>query len=691
MPTPDEHEREAIERAEAIGASDAVEPLPPLPVKEVPALAATVTDLTSLRTAVVDAAGVSAGLWLSYLFVLFYLLVAAGAVTHKDLFFESPVKLPFLGIDLPLKGFFVLGPGLFLIVHTYILLHFSLLAGKVQTFNRELWTQIDDAAIRSGVRQQLPANIFVQFLAGPSGDRNGVVGFFLWSIASISLAIGPIGLLLFFELQFLPYHHEGISNWHRIAVGLDLALMWMFWWRIALNDGAPPDRNRAWDRWFPAALRGMTWAAMAGLTVFSAVLLVGIATFPGETIEAWYGRQTYLPYRAGIETWRKFLVAGDVNPATRAPESLWSNRLVLPGLDVVVHLKLDSEAKIDFLPETVSLRNRNLDGAVLTDAVLRKADFTGAFLRGARLEGANLRQTKLECGFWSDIEQRKKDKKPIKPICAQLQDASLNFAHLQGALLDGAELQGASLNGNSLDGTQLQGASLNSAQLQGASLEFAQLQGASLDFAQLQGASLEFAQLQGASLQKTLVWRTDIRSADTTNAWIDPVEPYRSVRCEARAKDFICDWTAQTLKQLTDTIVAAVPEGPSRQAALERIDPRLNPAPTEPDTEGLAIDAFWNKRDTTPPPIGVYEVKVAEEWQKAGCAADGAPHVVARLARRLLGLESLKSSPFSENSPQPAQLAADFLADGCAGARGLPEEIRAKLRTLLPTVAPPAR
>jgi hypothetical protein len=74
-------------------------------------------DLETIRTAVTDAAGVSAGLWLSYLFVLFYLLVAAGGVPHRDLFFESPVKLPFLNVDLPLRGFFWLGPALFLIVH----------------------------------------------------------------------------------------------------------------------------------------------------------------------------------------------------------------------------------------------------------------------------------------------------------------------------------------------------------------------------------------------------------------------------------------------------------------------------------------------------------------------------------------------------------------------------------------------
>ena len=76
--------------------------------------AAKATDLGALRDAVVDAAGVSTGLWLSYLFVLFYFAIAAGAVTHRDLFLENPVKLPFLNVELPLKAFFVLGPLVFL-------------------------------------------------------------------------------------------------------------------------------------------------------------------------------------------------------------------------------------------------------------------------------------------------------------------------------------------------------------------------------------------------------------------------------------------------------------------------------------------------------------------------------------------------------------------------------------------------
>jgi hypothetical protein len=56
---------------------------------------------------------------------------AVGGLANRDVFLASPVKLPFLNVDLPLLGFFWLGPLIFLIVHAYVLLHFVLLAGKV--------------------------------------------------------------------------------------------------------------------------------------------------------------------------------------------------------------------------------------------------------------------------------------------------------------------------------------------------------------------------------------------------------------------------------------------------------------------------------------------------------------------------------------------------------------------------------
>jgi hypothetical protein len=81
-----------------------------------PALVDKADDLEAIRKAVDDAASVGGALWLSYLFVLFYLAVATGAVTHTDLFFENPVKLPF-NIELPLLAFFFLAPVLFIIMH----------------------------------------------------------------------------------------------------------------------------------------------------------------------------------------------------------------------------------------------------------------------------------------------------------------------------------------------------------------------------------------------------------------------------------------------------------------------------------------------------------------------------------------------------------------------------------------------
>ena len=115
---------------------------PPASRTEPTPFAAKATDLQALRDAVVDAAGVGTGLWLSYLFVLFYFAIAAGAVTHRDLLLENPVKLPFLNVELPLKAFFVLGPLVFLIVHAYVLLHFVLLAGKIGAFHKELQDQV---------------------------------------------------------------------------------------------------------------------------------------------------------------------------------------------------------------------------------------------------------------------------------------------------------------------------------------------------------------------------------------------------------------------------------------------------------------------------------------------------------------------------------------------------------------------
>jgi hypothetical protein len=201
-------------------------------------------DLDLVRKSVDDAASVSAGLWLSYLFALFYIGIATGGVTHADLLLENPVRLPFLNVELPFVAFFALAPVLFVVSHAYTLMHFVLLAAKVGTYNAELSWQIpepdaeteldaerrpDHRAIRRGLRRQLPSNIFVQFLAGPLDIREGGLGWLLKAIAWITLVIGPVLLLLLIEVQFLPYHLEWVTWVQRLAVLADIVLLWFLW------------------------------------------------------------------------------------------------------------------------------------------------------------------------------------------------------------------------------------------------------------------------------------------------------------------------------------------------------------------------------------------------------------------------------------------------------------------------------
>src|ERR1700736_175605 len=146
-----------------------------------PAIAAKADDLLEIKKSVEDAASVSGGLWLSYLFVLSYIAIAAGAVTHADLLLQNPVKLPFLNVELPLKAFFALAPFIVLIIHAYALMHFIMLGKKASRFHTELRRQSPDRQshkstaapddtqkdVRDKLRRLLPSNIFVQILAGP--------------------------------------------------------------------------------------------------------------------------------------------------------------------------------------------------------------------------------------------------------------------------------------------------------------------------------------------------------------------------------------------------------------------------------------------------------------------------------------------------------------------------------------------
>jgi uncharacterized protein YjbI with pentapeptide repeats len=567
-----------------------------------PPIAADADDLKAIKNAVDDAAAVGGGLWLSYLFVLFYLAVAAGAVTHADLFFEKPVKLPFLGIELPLLAFFLLAPTLFLVVHAYALVHLVMLTDKAKRYYQALHDperNVTDAA-RENLQWQLPSNIFIQFLAGPPKVRANLFGWLLRAIAWITLAIAPVLMLLMMQIQFLPYHSGPVAWTQRVTLAIDLALIWWLWRKIL--SGREIDGLRRLAAW--------AWP-LIGLALSLAVLLFSatVVTFPGERQEERLPSWRILP---AMDQWGNPATERDANGNSKKAFADWvlnadrvslhdwlfnaepdqitrrrlpfSSTLVLPGLNVYEGLNIDDPDKVKGRDYIFRARGRDLKGAIFDLASLPNIDFTGAQLQGASLKEASLQGASLDDAQLQGASLFEAQLRSASLIGAQLQGVPLDYAQLQGASLDDAQLQGASL-----DSAQLQGGSLGGAQLEGATLYSAQLQGASLDGAVLQGASLEYAQLQGASLGRRVVrgvWRyATLQATDLSQALL--WRSYRGEGAEAKtvrltdspdrwrpvwwdAEGNVQPWNDKAYQDLR-AMMTSLPPGRLRAAALDRI------------------------------------------------------------------------------------------------------------------------
>lgn len=444
-------------------------------------------DLNAIRDALVDAAGISIGLWVSYLAVLTYMLVAVASVTHNDLFFETSVKLPVLGVDLPSAGFFSVGPLLFLGVHAYVLLHFVLLAQKVSAFDDALRQQVGDAERRARLREQLPINIFVQFLAGPAHVRDGFVGCLLWLIALVSLVLAPVALMVFFQMQFLPYQHVGITWWHRILAGMEIALVCSLWPRIGWR--ARPVGKMGWSQ------RAVTIGVIALVLVVPVPILLFFSIIPQEALDLGqvtiqdFGKEENKadPKPTGIYA---YTGGGTFNyySDTRRPPGLWQNRSMVSGISILDRTKINNEVKLmEELKEaknnrtnmeTFSLRGRYLYQAILVDAKLpgvslAEADLTRAVLVFADLRFADLSRAQLNAAILRHANLQHASLAKGKLIGANLKQACVADVDLTDAVLTNADLTEADLTDSNLNGVDFKGANLTRANLSGADLSHA--------------------------------------------------------------------------------------------------------------------------------------------------------------------------------------------------------------------------
>jgi uncharacterized protein YjbI with pentapeptide repeats len=478
-------------------------------------------EITALERSVNDSAVRVSTIWVSYLVFGLYLAVAAGNVTHRQLFLEEPIKLPVLNIDLPMWWFFLLAPVLFVVFHVYVLLQILLLGRTAAIYNEALDKAVRPPPGNAAMRQRLANTLFAQIFAGSPREREGPVGRLLKGMAWTTLAIAPALILIEFQFAFLPYHSHLVTWAHRLLILFELTLLLLFWPMVL-------DARRDFV-WHPMRRP----AALATLGTFLAVSVFA-ATFPGEPhLTVLAGGPAASADCRGIWGWRQSLVGG----------GLPFDRISVLGEDMVDDKKLadiveatraqgmkphEGERRRNF-------RNRKLDCGDLSEVDLRrtafdKASLSGASLRRARLQGASLdgariRDAMLEGARLQDASLQGAELQGAQLVAADLRGASLNNADLSGANLNGAELQNATLSdaelkGASLQIAELQGAMLSDSRLQGADLQYARLQGVSLDGARMQGARLSGTRLQGAFLQGAELQGALIEEAELQGAWL---------------------------------------------------------------------------------------------------------------------------------------------------------------------------
>ena len=489
-----------------------------------------------------DAANDSArhfrAVYTTYLMIASYIIFTIVSTEDELLFRNGNVQMPIIDIGVSIKRFFIIAPLILFFLHLNVLIQAVFLSTKVRRYTSVLNDDRHTPAFYNKGRNA-PGLLFPVPLAHflVADDQQKDAQWILWVVVVFtSIVLLPLAILIYAEIHFLTYQSELITWMHRIAIGLDIILLWCLWPRII----APDKGLKEYWRQSSRKRRAAKFASVA-----TGLFVLVIADIPGGTMENFIfpnalhdwrellGRRYQLeerilvqeePHPKILETQLACKFQNLAGPACQAriePGSLiWCQhakplllqRRAFRGANL--HKAVLCEAN---LHET-KLQGADLRYAELQSADLSYAELQGADLRYASLQGADLRSTELQGADLSYAELQGADLRST-----ELQGADLSYAELQGvdlrsAALQGADLRYAALQGADLRSATLQGAYLISASLQGANLRFTELQGADLRYASLEDAYLISAALQGANLSSASLQGADLRSASLQGA-----------------------------------------------------------------------------------------------------------------------------------------------------------------------------
>lgn len=378
----------------------------------------------------VNAASASArSAWILLIALEAYFFIALAGISHRDLLLNTPVAQPILQVAIPLHAFILFGPLVLIVMHAGVLQQHIILARKLKALDRGL-TQQEAIPLTHPARLRVHSYYFAQIEAGPETSRTVRAAFHIMDWLFLRLL--PLGLLIAFQITYLPAHDAEVTWWHRGYVLADLLIVaGTSRFLASLEKIYPGNETLTGD----TVLRRFM-GFLAGLIV--AVFSVAVATIPGERIDRLLGAipsvAAPVPYQGlgnvtrnlppGARGRRAFwptavLFEGEVDDWTRRTTSLFSRNLIIMDEDLVP----DNQG---YGNETsIVLRGRDLNHSNFDRSDLHRADLTDSSLKGASLIETNLEGATL--------------------VRVAMQGADLSLARLSSieahaVLLDGARL-----------------------------------------------------------------------------------------------------------------------------------------------------------------------------------------------------------------------------------------------------------
>jgi uncharacterized protein YjbI with pentapeptide repeats len=349
-------------------------------------------------------------------------------------------KLPIIGTEIPIVGFFWVAP--IVLLSTFFYFHLYL---------QRLWEGIIDlpAVFPDGTR--LDKRIYPWILTGIVRPYSELLRkdqpplARLQSILSILLAWGtvPITIALFW-LWYLAK-----QDW--VITGLHIFLLTGSLWSAILL-------HRLAVTTFKAKKRTKRFGWKRILKVWTnehAIVSLGVGLTAAVFIFLSYG-----PMEGNCDShaFTRFQALGYYSPFANLRKANISSKSVTP----VTNGEIETNVEL----RGISLRCADASGIILAKATLSQAKLQRANLAEAVLEGSNLRKSQLQKAYLGGAILVKADL-----INADFTGATLDRANLTGAILLGTNFTDAVLNGADLRGADLQAANLSGAFLEGVTLD----------------------------------------------------------------------------------------------------------------------------------------------------------------------------------------------------------------------------